>query len=57
MMHVIMDMTFQRRFHIHVAQKKSRCRTLTNSVSQGSFIAPALFNMYTYDIPDTISNK
>ena len=57
MVQVIMSMISQRRFHVHMREEKSRCRTLTNGVPQGSVIAPALFNLYTYDIPHMISNK
>ena len=54
---VIMSMISQRRFHVHIGGKKSRCRTLTNGVPQGSVIAPLLFNIYTHDLPPTISKK
>ena len=32
MVHVIMSMIMQRSFHVHIGGKKSRCRTLLNSV-------------------------
>lgn len=54
---VIMSMISQRRFHVHIGGKKSRCRTLTNGVPQGSVLAPLLFNIYTHDLPQTISKK
>ena len=50
-------MISQRRFHVHIAGKKSRCRTLINGVPQGSVPAPLLFNLYTHDIPPTSNNK
>ena len=52
-----MSMISQRHFHVHIGRKKSRCKTLLNSVSQGSIIAPLLFNLYTHDIPPTTSKK
>ena len=57
MVRVIMSMLSQRRFHVHIGGKKSRCRTLINGVPQGSVIAPLLFNLYTHDMPTTISKK
>jgi len=54
---VIMSMISQRRFHVHIGGKKSRCRTLINGVPQGSVIAPLLFNIYTHDLPPTVSKK
>ena len=57
MVRVIIPMTSQRRFHVHIGGKKSRCRTLLNGVTQGSVIAPLLFNLYTHAIPPTTSKK
>ena len=57
MVRVIMSMISQRRFRAHFGGKKSRCRTLLNSVPQGSVIAPFLFNLYTHDIPPNTSKK
>ena len=57
MVRVIMSMISQRRFHVHIGGKKSRCRTLINSVPQGSVLVPLLFNLYTHEIPPTTSKK
>ena len=57
MVRVIMSMIWQRRFHVHIGGKKSRCRTQLNSVPQGSIIAPPLFDLNTHDIPPATSKK
>ena len=57
MVWVIMSMILQRRFHVHIVGKKSRCRTLLNGVPQVSVIAFPLFNLYTHDIPPTTRKK
>ena len=53
----IMGMISQRRIHFHIRKSESRCRTLLSGVPQGSVIAPALFNLYTYDIPIAVSKE
>ena len=57
MVRAIMCMISQRHFHVHIGKSKSHCRTLFNRVPQGSVIAPALFILYTYDIPTTLSRE
>ena len=57
MVRAIMDMISLLRFHVHIGKSKSRCWTLLNGAPQGSVIATTLYNLYTYDIPTTVSRK
>ena len=57
MVTVILSLISQRRFHAHISNKKSQCGILKNGVLQGSILAPALFDLYTYDLPATQSKK
>ena len=57
MVKVIAGMISQRHFYVHIGNRKSRRRTVLNGVSQGSVIVPALFNLYTHDLPVTLSKK
>ena len=53
----IMGMILHRHFHVHIEKSKSCCQTLLHGVSLGSVIAPALFNLYTYDMLTTVLRK
>ena len=58
MEHMIMEMVSNRRFTLTTGNgQRSRLRRLKNGVAQGSVLAPLLFNIYTSDLPATISRK
>ena len=51
-------MTEPRNFTILPEDDLSKTRMIKNGVSQGSvLVAPTFFNVFTADIPDTISQK
>ena len=52
------QVAFHRSFTLTTGNgQRSRLRRLKNGVSQGSALAPLLFNIYTSDLPATISRK
>jgi len=53
----IMDMIRNHHFTVPIGSKKSRYRILKNDVPQGLVLAPALFNVYTYDLATTVCRK
>ena len=58
MIKIIMELVRNRSFTLTTSDsKQSRLRRLKNGVSQGSVLAPLLFNIYTYDLPSIISRK
>lgn len=44
-------MLTNRIFTVHIYDNKSTPRRLNNGLSQGSVLAPIIFNLYTSDIP------
>ena len=58
MVQMIMELIRNRSFTLSIGDsKRSRLRRLRNGLPQGSVLAPLLFNIYTYDLPSTISQR
>ena len=58
MVQMIMELIRNRSFTLSIGDsKRSRLRRLQNGLPQRSVLAPFLFNIYTYDLPSTISQK
>ena len=53
----IMELISNRSFILQAGDQLSRLRRLINGLPKGSVFAPVLFNIYTYDLPDTVSKK
>lgn len=48
---------FNRKYNVFLNGVASRYKYLQNGLPQGSVLSPIVFNVYTYDIVDTISRK
>ena len=58
MVQMIVELIPNRSFTLSISDsKRSRLRRLRNGFPQGSVLDPLLFNIYTYDLPSTISQK
>jgi len=58
MVHMIMEMVGNRSFTLTTGNsKRSRLRRLKNAIAQGSVVVPFFFNIYTSNLPTTVSRK
>jgi len=58
MVHIITELIANRSFTLTTgSNKRSKLRRLVNGVPQGSVRIPLLFNIYTSDLPITVSRK
>lgn len=51
------NMLSNRQLTVYIGESKSKTKVLNNDLSQGSVLAPLLFNLYTKDLPPTSSKK
>lgn len=54
---LIDKMLKNRLFQVFSNHTKSKFHKLNNGLPQGSVLAPILFNLYTHDLPETVSQK
>ena len=51
------NMLSNRYLQVFLNDSKNSWRRLNNGLPQGSVLAPCLFNLYTSDLPNTVSKK
>lgn len=54
---LLSTMLRNRYFRVYAGDKMSKSFTIKNGLPQGSVLAPLLFNLYTSDVPETVSRK
>ena len=57
MVQMVMEFVLNRSFVLKTDSQQSRLRHLKNGIPQGSVLASLLFNIYTYDLPNTTARK
>ena len=53
----IMELLYSRSFVLHTRDGQSKPHRLKNGVTQGSVLAPILYNIYTSDFPATLATR
>lgn len=57
LLRLLNSMLSDRLFKVYLGHKRSRFRHLNNGLPKGSVLAPFLFNIYTANLPETLSRK